>query len=270
MSAAPWESVEAQAIRPGIWSIHRHWILSLAGAVAFLALWQVASQSGWVNATFVPPPTSVAQAFIELARAGTLGRDALISGYEYAAGFSLAVGAGIVIGTLIGCYDVFASLTDSVVSAFYATPRVALLPVIVLLFGVGTASKVVIVFLAAVFPILINTAAGLRNVDPQLVRAARSFGAGDGQLFRTVSLPAAVPFVLTGLRLGVGSALIGVVVGELYAANAGIGYLIAVGGQTLQMAQAFVGIVVIAAAGIVFMAVLQAIERRFDGWRSDR
>lgn len=153
------------------------------------------------------------------------------------------------------------------VAALNATPRVALLPLIVIWIGIGLASKVAIVFLGAVFPIIFNMMTALRTLDASIVRMARSFGAQDGQIFRTIALPASVPFLIAGLRLGAGRGLVGIVVGELYAATAGVGFLIAQFGATFQTDRVFVGVLIITLGGVSLDVVLRFLERRFELWR---
>jgi NitT/TauT family transport system permease protein len=126
------------------------------------------------------------------------------------------------------------------------------------------------VFLGAVFALLINTLVGVKNVDTSLLRAAYSMGATDLQIFRTIVLPSSVPFILSGMRLGLGHALTGVVVGELYAATAGIGYTIAVAGNTLQTDKVFAGVAIIAFTGVVFTQLFKRIEDHFESWRPQR
>jgi len=174
---------------------------------------------------------------------------------------------GIPLGIATGWYRRLFYVLDPFISAFYATPRVALLPLIIIWVGIGIWSKIVVVFLGAVFPVLLNTLAAVRTTDARLLRAARSFGAGDLQVFRTIVLPGSVPFILTGLRLGAGRALVGVVVGELYAATAGVGFLIAVAGASFQTDKVLVGVLLITAAGVLSMEALTRLERRFEKWR---
>src|SRR5438034_969173 len=133
--------------------------------------------------------------------------------------------------------------------------------------GIGIWSKVLVVFLGAVIPICINSLAGVRTTDAKLLRVARSFKAAEGRLFRTIILPSAVPFILTGLRLGVGRAMVGVVVGELYAATAGVGFMITVAGASFQTDKVFVGVAIIALAGVLMIEALSRLERRFETWR---
>jgi len=169
----------------------------------------------------------------------------------------------------MGWYRRFNAVLDPFVSALYATPRIALLPLLMIWFGIGFASKMAIVFLGAVFPIVVNTITGVRTLDADFVKVARSFGGNDRQLFVTVALPSSVPLLLSGLRLGLGHALIGIVVGEMYGATSGIGYLITVSGARFQTDKVMVGIIIIALAGILLTGLLRAIERRFERWRPD-
>jgi NitT/TauT family transport system permease protein len=148
-----------------------------------------------------------------------------------------------------------------------ATPRVALLPLVIIWLGIGIFSKVGIIFLGAVFSILINTRDGVKTTPVNLLNAARSFGASEGMVFKTVVVPSMMPFILTGLRLAVGRALVGVLVGELYAATAGIGFMITVAGATFQTDKVFVGVLIFAISGMIGMELLTKLEQRFDKWR---
>jgi ABC-type nitrate/sulfonate/bicarbonate transport system permease component len=268
----PWEAIEkAQPKRTSQARQQRlGLVLGLVGVVGFLALWQAASSLGWVNPLFISSPVGVVASAVALMSGHQFWIDLRISGSEFILGYALAILVGVGLAVVIRWSRVVDALVSPLLSALYATPHVALVPLIIVWFGIGEQSKAVFVFLLAFFPILYNTLAGLRNADPMLVRAARSFGAGPRQVFTEVLLPSAVPFVLTGLRLAVGLGVIAVVVGELYAANAGIGYLISNAGQTLRVADSFVGIVVVALFGGIAMALLQRLERRFSHWRPDR
>jgi NitT/TauT family transport system permease protein len=148
-----------------------------------------------------------------------------------------------------------------------ATPRVALLPLVIIWLGIGILSKVGIIFLGAVFPIMINTRDGVKTTPSNLLTAARSFGASEWMIFKTVVLPSTVPFILSGLRLGLGRAIVGVMVGELYAATAGIGFMITVAGATFQTDKVFVGVLIFALTGMIGMEILSRVERRFSSWR---
>jgi NitT/TauT family transport system permease protein len=201
---------------------------------------------------------------------GVLAKDIRVSGTEFLIGYSLAILVGVLFGIAMGWYRDIAAALQPFVSALYSTPRIALLPLFIIWLGIGIWSKVAVVFLVAMFQILINTEAGVRAADESLIRTARSFGANDWQIFSTIVVPGALPFLIAGLRLGLGQALVGIVVGELYAATAGIGYEIAVAGETFQTDRVFVGIAILALAAIFLMWCLRRLELRFERWRPHR
>jgi len=235
--------------------------------VLFLAVWEWAGTSGAINPLFTSAPSRIVNAFVRLSNDGELGKDIVVSGLEFVYGFGLSIIVGIPFGILMGWYRPLNALLDPFVNFFYATPRVALLPLMIIWLGIGINSKIAVVYLGAIFAILINTITGMNALDASLIKAARSFGASDMQIFRTIAVPGSVPFILGGIRLGLGHALIGVVVGELYAATAGVGYLIAVAGNTFQTDKVFVGVIIIAAAGMFITAVMKRLESHFDAWR---
>ncbi len=245
-------------------------LLGSIAVVLFVAAWEAVMRLGMVNPLFTSAPSRIVATFIQLTHEGTLGNDIRVSGTEFLGGYSLAVVVGILIGVGMGWYRDVSAVLQPFVSALYSTPRIALLPLLIIWLGIGVWSKVAVVFLVAVFQILISTEAGVRAADESLVRTARSFGATDRQIFTTIVLPGAVPFLVAGLRLGLGQALIGIVVGELYAATAGIGYEIAVAGETFQTDRVFVGIVILASASIILMWCLRRLEMKFESWRPQR
>lgn len=193
-----------------------------------------------------------------------------VSGSEFVLGFTFAVLFAIPVGLLLGWYRKFNYVFEPFVSALNATPRVALTPLLIIWFGIGIWSKVALVFLGGVFPIIINTQSGVRALDELLLRAARSFGARDRQIFTTIALPGSIPFILSGIRVGLGRALVGIVVGELIGATAGIGYLMSIAGATFQTDKLFVGIFIITGFGVLITSVVNRFEHRFDAWRPKR
>ncbi len=247
---------------------NENFLLGAITVIALLSFWEMSVRLDWVNPLFTSSPSRIAITAYTMFTDGSIYPHLAVSGLELLVGFSLAIVVGIPLGILMGWYRRLNAALDPIVSALYATPRIALVPLIVIWFGIGLGSKFAIIFLSSVFPILINTIAGVRTVDPDYIKVARSFGANDWQIFRTVAFPSSVPFLLTGLRLGLGHALIGIVVGELYAAQAGIGFLISLSGATFQTDKVMVGIIIIASTGVLFTNVLRMIERRFDQWRS--
>ncbi|HLQ60908.1 MAG TPA: ABC transporter permease [Candidatus Acidoferrales bacterium] len=238
-----------------------------AAVVFFLVVWQLVAMARVMPELFLPGPTDIATAFRSEFKDPDIWLDLATSGQELASGYGLAIAIGLPLGILLGWYRRFNLALDPFISFFYSTPRIALLPLLIIWFGIGIYSKIAVIFLGAFFPITINTMAGIRSLDTSLLKAARSFGAGDAQIFRTIALPGSVPFILTGLRLGVGHALIGVVVGELVAAQHGIGMRMAIAGETFQTAKVFADLILIAGTGVVLTLILQRLERRFDAWR---
>jgi ABC-type nitrate/sulfonate/bicarbonate transport system permease component len=249
------------------WRRNENALLGTLAVAVFLAFWESAVQLGWVNPLFTSAPSRIFLTAVQMFADGSILYDLQVSGFEFAVGYGLAVLIGVPLGILMGWYRPLNAVLDPFVSALYATPRIALLPLMMIWFGIGFASKVAIVFLGAIFPILVNTITGVRTVDADFVKVARSFGASDRQMFLTVALPSSVPLLLTGLRLGLGHALVGIVVGEMYGATHGLGFLIATAGARFQTDKVMVGIIIIAAAGVAMTEFLRLIERRFERWR---
>jgi ABC-type nitrate/sulfonate/bicarbonate transport system permease component len=253
--------------QPGRFARYESLLIGSAAVLVFVGLWQMLAVRRVVPELFLPGPIDIANAFAAYVAKGQIWPDMWISGQELWWGFALSIVIGLPLGILIGWYRRLNQAFDPFITFFYSLPRVALTPLLIIWFGIGMNSKIAVVFLGAIFAIVINTAAGVKNIDPSLIKAARSFGASDAQLFRTVVVPGSVPFILTGLRLGLGHALTGVVVGELVAAQAGVGLMMATAGATFQTSKVFVGLVIVAAAGMILTYVLSRIERRFQSWK---
>jgi len=243
-------------------------ILGTLSVVVFLAVWELVG-GVWqvVNPMFMSAPSMIFKAAVQLVESGEIWNDLYVSGVEFFWGYILSVIVAVPFGIAVGWYKRMAYIFDPFINAMNATPRVALLPLVIIWLGIGIISKVGIIFLGAVFPILINARDGVKTTPYNLLTAARSFGASQWQIFRSVVLPSTVPFILTGLRLGVGRALIGVMVGELYAATAGIGFMITVAGATFQTDKVFVGVLIFAITGMIAMELLTKLEARFSKWR---
>jgi NitT/TauT family transport system permease protein len=243
-------------------------ILGTSAVLVFLTAWELVGNTfQLINPMFMSAPSLVYKAAVQLFASGEIWNDLRVSGIEFAWGYLLSVVVGVPFGIATGWYKKMAYIFDPFVNAMNATPRVALLPLVIIWLGIGILSKVGIIFLGAVFPILINSRDGVKTTPYNLLTAARSFGASEWQIFKSVVLPSTVPFILTGLRLGVGRALIGVMVGELYAATAGIGFMITVAGATFQTDKVFVGVLIFALSGMISMELLTKLESRFDKWR---
>lgn len=254
-------------VRPSPMRRYEPLIIGTSSVVAVLVVWQLVANARIFSVLFLAGPSDIALAFVQLFRDGEIWVDIATSGQEIVVGYGMAVVFGLALGLLMGWYTRLQYALDPFVNFFYSTPRIVFLPLFIIWFGIDLTPKIAVIFLGALFPIIINTMAGVRNTDAALLRVARSFGASDALVFRRVVLPGSVPFILTGLRLGVGHALVGVVVGELVAAKHGVGQLIAIAGQTFQTPKLFAGVVIIASAGMISTALIQRVESRFQSWR---
>jgi len=243
-------------------------ILGAAGVAIFLIVWElVGNVLQLINPMFMSAPSLIAKAAIDLFASGEIYNDLYISGTELLGGYLLSAVVAIPFGIMVGWYKKMSYIFDPFINAMNATPRVALLPLVIIWLGIGILSKVGIIFLGAVFPILINSRDGVKTTPANLLTAARSFGASEWIIFKAVVLPSTIPFILSGLRQGLGRAIVGVMVGELYAATAGIGFMITVAGATFQTDKVFVGVLVFALTGMIGTEILAKVEKRFDKWR---
>ena len=231
-----------------------------------LALWEVTGHFFVQNKLFLATPLQALGKIGVTLGTGELQHHAWVSTQEFVIGFIIASLAGILIGLVIARTETVANALNPWVSGIYATPVVAIAPLFILWFGIGIWSKVAVVVSLVVFPVIINTEVGIRSADKQLIEMVRAFGATPTQVFWKVSLPAAAPFILAGLRLGVGRGLIGVVVGELFGARAGLGIMIVQASEVFDMPLLFAGILVLAGAGIAMTAGFRALERYLVPW----
>jgi NitT/TauT family transport system permease protein len=254
-------------VQPGRMKQWEPLIIGLLTVAVVLTGWQLVANARLMPVLFLPGPVDVAKAFVALFQQGDVWLDMATSGEELVIGFGLAIVIGLVLGLAMGWYTRVQYALDPIVNFFYSTPRIVLLPLFIIWFGIDIQSKIAVIFLGALFPIIINTMAGVRNTEAALLRVARSFGASDALIFRRVVLPGSVPFILTGFRLGVGHALTGVVVGELIAAKHGVGMLVAIAGQTFQTPKMLAGVMLIAGTGMLLTTIFQRIENRFQTWR---
>jgi ABC-type nitrate/sulfonate/bicarbonate transport system permease component len=265
MVRAPLARVPGQ---PTAFQRNQGWILGCVSVIAVLTIWQIATGVLQLVPGFIlPAPSEIASRIGGLIVSPEFWHDMSVSGQEFALGFGIAITVGLLLGLFMGWFRPIQFLIDPFVNFLNSTPRIALAPLFIIWFGIGIWSKVAIVFFGAVFPILITTIAGVRNLDSSLLRAGKSFGANNYQLFTTVALPGAVPYILSGLRLGIAHALTGVVVGEFIAANAGVGLLMVRAAQRYDTATVFAGVVIVATLGLAFTALLGAAERRFQAWK---
>ena len=273
MAATDIEAKPAAPARTGAYdfaaALRRSRLAGLLSVACGLALWEVASRYVVANPLFLAAPSQIAGAVLSLAASGELWHHMAVSGLEFIVGYVIASLIGIALGLAMASSELAKQITQPWISGLYATPTIALAPLFILWFGIGIWSKVLVVIFLVLFPVTINTEAGLRTTSPRLIEMLRSFGATSGQIFRMVSLPSATPFILAGLKLGIGRGLIAVVVAELFGSRAGLGRLISQSADAFNMPELFAGVVVLAAAGIAMTAGFSWLESRLVPWTRD-
>ncbi|OLE20510.1 MAG: ABC transporter permease [Catenulispora sp. 13_1_20CM_3_70_7] len=235
--------------------------------ILFLGLWEVAPRIGLVDRTFLVPFSEAVKALIELARDGRLWDNTQASLSRSLAGFGIAIGIGVPLGLLIGWYRPVAEFLGPLLELFRNTAALALLPVFILLLGIGETSKIAIVVFACTWPILLNTVSAVRGVDAVLVKSARSMALPAPRLFAKVILPASVPTIFTGIRLAGSGSILVLIAAEMVGAKAGLGYLVNVSQQNFAIPQMYAAIIAISVIGLVFNQLLVALERRLTRWR---
>jgi ABC-type nitrate/sulfonate/bicarbonate transport system permease component len=240
---------------------------AIVGFLALIFVWELIARYVFTNALVLVPLSKVWDAFLKLARNGELWKHTSVSLQEFAAGYVIAAVVGVVLGLLLATNQKLRDYVEPWVSFLYAVPLVAIAPLFIVAFGIGIMSKIVVIFLVSVFIILVNTEVGVLSTDPHLIEAARSFGASRMQIFRKVLLPAALPFIVAGLRLGMARGLVGVVVAELFGAKAGLGFLILSSSQVFDTASLFVGVLVLAVGGYLGVEALKLAETKLAPWR---
>lgn len=264
------KTVMAEAKLTGVLrGIHRTWWRGTVSVVAGLFVWEVISRYFVANALFLAAPTQIVRAIFTLAETGQLGRHIAISSLEFVVGYVIACVLGVALGLLMASSVAMKQALQPWMSGFYATPTIALAPLFILWLGVGVWSKVVVVITLVLFPVAINTEAGIRTTSDRLIEMLRSFGASRRQIFLKVSLPSATPFILAGLKLGIGRGLIGVVVAELFGSRAGLGQLISQSADSFNMPNLFAAVIILAAAGIVLTAGFGWLEGKLVPWTKD-
>ncbi|MDB5552964.1 MAG: ABC-type nitrate/sulfonate/bicarbonate transport system, permease component [Rhizobium sp.] len=233
----------------------------------FFLLWEVAPRLGWLNALFFPPLSEVMVAWWAMLLDGTLTANIGISLQRAFIGFGLAVIVAIPLGFLMGRYSTFEKVSDLLVQTLRNTSQFALLPVFILLLGIGEESKIAITFYSSIFFLLINTISGVKSVDPLLLKAARSMGTSDLDLFRKVILPSSIPHIVAGARLAVKASIFAVIGAEMLAAKSGLGYLIQQSQLMMETADMYAGILTMTFIGLFVNYLLVWFERWATSWK---
>jgi ABC-type nitrate/sulfonate/bicarbonate transport system permease component len=238
--------------------------IRVASVLVGLAAWEIYGRA--IHTVIFAYPSQIGKAFIELGRTGELWFYLQGSLVVLALGLGLAIAIGIPLGIIMGRRTAVEYALEPYINALYSTPTVALIPLIVLWAGFQVKAKVILVLLFCVFPILINTFQGVKNTDARLLEVARSFSAGEWSMWRDLMVPSAAPYILAGIRLGIGRGLVGMIVAEFYTAITGLGYMIVQYANNFRTDRLFVPIVVLMVLGIGLTSLLRRIERSLAPW----
>lgn len=246
---------------------NRDRLLSILSPLAVLLLWELLVRAGLLDARFFPPPSLVAGRFAQMLADGSLGQHVGISLLRVVLGFAAGAIPAVVIGLTMGLFPVVRALLEPIVAAIYPVPKIALLPLLLMIFGVGETFKIVTIALGCFTLVLVNTVAGVVNIDRIYIDVARNFGASRLDFYRTVAWPGALPMIFAGLKLGMGVSLLLIVAAEMIGARSGLGYLIWNSYQVWDMPAMYIGLVLLAFFGYVFTMALNELERIVVPWR---
>ena len=236
-----------------------------ASVAVFFVIWEYYGRQ--MDPIFMAPPSAIFSAAVQLTQSGALRKALIESLWPFAVGMALTVVFGILIGIVIAQWRILEYILDPFINALYAIPRIALVPLIILWAGLEFTGKVTILVSVAVFPIIVNTYAGIRDVRGSMLEIGRAYGATETQIFFKIVLPAAIPFIMAGVRLSVGLAIIGIIVAEFFTAISGLGGMIVEYANVFATAKLFVPIIVIAIVGVVLTEFVMWLERRMSRWR---
>jgi NitT/TauT family transport system permease protein len=253
----------------GFLARNRRLLLGCLAVILFLAAWQAVFLFVPLNPLFMSEPSLIAAALLDLVASGDLFHDLAVSAVPFCYGLAAAALVGVSVGTVMGWRVRVGYALDPLLTLFYASPLVALAPLVVIFCGVGVGGKTVLIFLLAVFPFIFNAYAGVRTVDRLLINVVRSLGGSEKDLYLKVIVPSVLPYIVAGARIAVGRALIGVLVGEFFAASEGIGYAIARFGDLFALDRMFACILIIMVIAVVLTEAIRWAERAAFPWRSE-
>jgi len=246
----------------------RHKSLPFIGILGFLIIWELLVILFKVPTYLLPKPTEILQTIIE--DIGPLMSHGYITAYEMLLGYGLAIVIAIPLAIGITASDAFDRFIMPILLFFQVVPKIAIAPLFLIWFGFGTMPKVMVAFLISFFPIVIDTAVGLRSVSPEMIDLARSMGATKGQIFRSFRLPTSLPYLFSGLKVAATMAVVGAVVGEFVGADRGLGYLLLVSNSNLQTALTFAVIVALTLQGLIMYYIVETLEKFLIPWHVSR
>jgi NitT/TauT family transport system permease protein len=244
-------------------------LISLASPLILLLIWELLVRAKVLDMRFFPAPSQVLRALVDLVTSGVLVQDVLVSLTRIAAGFTIGALAGLIVGLLMGISRLVRAAGKPLFGVLYPIPKIAILPLVMLVFGIGETSKYVIVAIGVFFLVLLNTMAGVMNIERIYLDVGRNYGAGRLDVLRRIALPGALPFIFTGIRLGWGTGLLLIVAAEFISAKSGLGYLIWNAWQTFSVDDMYAGLLTISALGLLSFAILDVLERWLLPWKTE-
>lgn len=248
---------------------HQRLMLGIAGVLLVLVPWELVSRLGWVREVIASSPTLVIEQLVEEFQRGAIWGHTWASFRVWAIAYSIAAVLGILLGLVAGWYRRASLITVPWLQILYAAPDLAFAPIFILWFGLGLTFKVWLVFFGVIIYVTLNTIAGVHATEERFLSVARTYGASRLMVFRSIVLPGSIPYIMAGLRIASGRAIVGVVGAEFVSAHEGLGFFISISGTTLQTSRVFVGVILLASFGIILNEVLGRIERRYDAWRRE-
>ena len=242
-------------------------LISIASPIALLLLWECAARTGLIDTRFFPAPSSIFHALVTLAGTGELWRHTSASLQRLALGFLVGGIPALILGIVMGLNRAVYAVFEPLIAATYPIPKSSILPLVLLIFGLGEGSKIFMVAVGVFFPVAINATAGVHEINKIYLDVGRNFKASRWNTFRTIALPGALPFIMTGIKLGAGMGLVLIAIAEMMGAKSGLGYMIWAAWETVSVEQMYVGLFVIAIIGFVLSLILNEIEKRVVPWK---
>ena len=269
MSPLP-QSHPKELRRSGISANNRDRLISLASPILLLLLWEISVRGGALDARFFPAPSRIFETLLVLIRDGSLWANTWASLQRLFWGFLLGGVPALILGIAMGLNRPLRALVDPLVATTYPIPKSAIFPLILLIFGLGEASKIVMVAIGVFYPVLINSVTGVLEINSIYLDVGRNFGANRWQVFRTIAFPGAVPHIMSGVKLGIGMGLILIAIAEMIGAKSGLGFMIWNAWEILSVETMYVGLIVIALLGFLFSIILNEVEREIIPWKKSR
>lgn len=245
-------------------------VMTIASPICILLFWEFLSRTALIDSRFFPPPTAIVSTFFHMVQNGILFDHVSVSLLRIVGGFLLGAIPGIVLGLLMGMYSPFRYFFQPLIMAIMPIPTLALLPIIIIIFGIGETSKLVTIAGSVFFPVVINTAAGVMNIEQIYIDVAKNYGASSKDFFFKVALPGSLPVMLEGVQMGQAIALLTIVAAEMMGANEGIGYLIWTSYKAFMLTEMYVGLILISFFGYFFSLLLRWLQAKLLPWKEER